>query len=225
MKRLLLLLLVVCMSTTLSAQIHDIGPRHEVRLGMGVFPPNLYFDYYDFDAASHHFGGELYDGNHYNKTKLNYGVITESPSINLSYTYRVAPWCELGGVFTYQGCFQPTFDGQSGKRVGGQRLNTFYLSSTVRFVWVRRDLVRMYSGLGFGLVRMDAMVDRALGRGTGGISSEFTTLSVGELTLVGITVGRQLFGFAEVGVASRGYFTMGIGYRMFTPKQRGHERK
>jgi len=71
-----------------------------------------------------------------------------------------------------------------------------------RFNWLRRDLVKMYSSIGVGFLAGQDMYD------------EFLILPVGQVSPVGIEVGRKVFGFCELGIGM--LYTgakAGIGFR------------
>ena len=227
MKRLLLLLVVLCVSGIALAQVRDVGPRHEVRLGLGALAKHSAtsgYYYLAFDERNASFGDR------YLYSKVSQGTITQTPSFNLSYTYRVKSWFEVGALLSYDCIYSPTYYYKTGEKIGSLQGHGLNISPTIRFVWVRRDMVRMYTAFNLGVGwRIDAHnptrrpVDGAfIPRKTSAIfNSDFAYGA----TLLGITVGRQLFGFAELGLASHGFFVCGIGYRIFTPKQRGHETK
>ena len=70
-----------------------------------------------------------------------------------------------------------------------------------KFTWVNREMVRLYSSLGLGVTagEFDGVSDCYL---------------AGQAVLLGISVGRRLVGFAELGSGSMYMGGMiGVGYR------------
>ena len=81
----------------------------------------------------------------------------------------------------------------------------------VKFYWLNRKWVRMYSGVGVGLgiVSTNAGAENeeeAAGRST-------KLLPTFDLRLIGLTVGQRLYGRFEVGTLNTGLVSAGIGYR------------
>lgn len=81
----------------------------------------------------------------------------------------------------------------------------------VRFTWLNRRWVRMYTSLGLGAT---------FATGVDYETERFNDdLFAFQFTPIGISVGRSLFGFAEVGVGAQGALMMGVGYK-FKPKNK-----
>lgn len=85
------------------------------------------------------------------------------------------------------------------------------MTFNVKFYWLNRKLVRMYSGIGVGL----AVVNSNAGAENADEAAVYSTslMAAIDLRLVGLTVGQKLYGRFEVGTLSSGLITAGIGYR------------
>ena len=104
----------------------------------------------------------------------------------------------LSGNFTWQG----KADGVTSERTGTDTSLFLYLVPQARFNWVRRDLVKMYSSIGLGVL---AGYD---------LDKEPGILPVFQLNPVGIEVGRKVFGFFELGIGMMYTGAMaGVGFR------------
>ena len=84
------------------------------------------------------------------------------------------------------------------------------LVPTVRFTYLNRPIVRLYSSIGVGVGFC-----RERTRNVEGYieNNQHETFCPAQITLLGVSVGRRLFGFAELSTGSLGVCTAGIGYR------------
>ncbi len=213
----------------------EIGPRHELRASMGVQPAthaiyygfvNGYYYYYNQysslltpPAYYHNFYDAYELGFYYDQLKYYDSRIAKMPSVGLSYTYRAKRWCELGAVAAYTGSFNKRYTADGKRQVGGCKEHFLIVMPTVRFVWLKRDLVRMYSTLSVGVVRSWMCTNYDYAAPVRISSSELGL----EIIPIGISVGRRVFGFAELGYSDRGWLNMGVGFR-FNSKNDGYER-
>ena len=74
----------------------------------------------------------------------------------------------------------------------------------VRFAWLRRGIVQLYSGVGLGFaVGYNEKIDY-----------NDTLFDVAyDVTFIGLSIGRDIFGYIDIGVGNRGVISAGIGYR------------
>ena len=85
------------------------------------------------------------------------------------------------------------------------------LIARVRFNWLNREKVRLYSAVGAGvLIKYDNEVRSGL---LPEMPYRYRTLPWLDLCAVGITVGHRLYGNFQLGIMSAGLVTAGIGYR------------
>lgn len=220
MKKITLLLLLAAAVLTMSAQEENDKaawksqlPRHDFQIG--ISDPGLS----GFATGSYyiHLGGEPYDyytPNTWFDTPDAYQTPTRtSGTLHISYVYRVAKWCALGGTVSYAGFFNKTRDRITDEVIGRHSQHYITVMPTVRFSWFNRPCVTMYSGLALGLGIVN---QRGFSGYPGTYSmnySSITTLTfAGQLTLFGVQAGRKWYGFAEIGVGYRSILTAGFGY-------------
>lgn len=104
----------------------------------------------------------------------------------------------LSGNLTWQG----KADAVTSERTGTDTGLFLYLVPQARFNWVRRDLVKMYSSIGVGVMAGYDLTK------TGVIFPVF------QLNPVGIEIGRKVFGFCELGIGFMYTGAMaGVGFR------------
>lgn len=112
---------------------------------------------------------------------------------SLSYTYHSRRWFQYGGTVSFGAVTQSRRDNITDEKV--EQLNEYMVSvmPTVRFVYLYRENVQLYSSLSLGVV---------VGTGMGGIWAD--------ATLFGCSFGRNLFGFAEIGAGVGGWGRIGL---------------
>lgn len=178
--------------------------RHDLRLGIGAYVINSNCSLQScFCVDPLH---DLEEYLFYDHDKYTTGAIS------LSYGYRLAKRCEVGIAFSYCGESWMRDRVADGNLMGRFREDHWSVLPFVRLLWMDRRLVRLYSGLGIGVQwRLRRNYD-------GSKSNEFGV--TGHLTMFGITVGRQLFGFAEYGFGGAGLIVGGIGYRFDATKKK-----
>ena len=179
--------------------------QHELRLTAGAYPVLLFINWVGCD------GGRDYFYDMYYKCNRTYrGAEYTSGAWSLSYDYRFKKWFDLGVVFSYYGIYSKSYDVESEAIVGRNRAHYLTVMPMVRFTWLNREWVRMYSSLGFGATFGFGQRDY----NNGPFDNSIFAL---QLTPIGISVGRSFFGFAEIGVGAQGALMMGVGYK-FKPK-------
>ena len=169
-------------------------PKHDIRLGVGAVSLSTYFlldegnGYYD-GGAYYDFRGDMAIADTYCTPRLFLGNYT------LSYTYHDRHWLQYGGtaVFGVSTCWRR--DSFTGKKVENLTKYSLALMPTVRFNWFYRECVQLYSSLSVAFV------------------TDFDGLYMwGDATLLGCSVGRKFFGFAELGMGMSGWVRAGIGF-------------
>lgn len=181
------------------------GPRHEVSLKAGAFP---------FTGNCGHLGLSigaerlpLYPGifatpDAVAAFKVRYSPRKTSGGITAAYYYRATYALWVGVAFTYTGLYGDIFDTRTGRKVSSNDMATISVAPALRLQWLNRPMVRCYSALAIGpAVDITAIDDRR---------ETYLGLSG---TIAGVSVGRRLYGFAEVGAGMQGIFSAGIGYR------------
>lgn len=127
-------------------------------------------------------------------------------TLGLSYSQQLKPWFSLGCKTTFAAFFCKTYDTMTGQKL--YRDDAYNVSAMLdcRFSWLRREKVTMYSSAALGVM---AHIERA----NGGY------IPMADFALVGVSFGRSLYGFVEVGIGVGGSVRAGLGYR-FNGKKR-----
>lgn len=180
-------------------------PGAELRISIGFFPrvPDLFYIRWCMPDPSPSFSDE-----NYSKLLENKGarIVTGAMSANLS--YNILRWVSIGATFTYNGDSQKTYSRITQKEIGQNNTHNFMLVPMVRFNYLNKPIIRLYSqiGLGIGLERVNRQYSN---------ESEITNdfYLTGQITFFGISVGRKLFGFAEFGYGAQGLLLGGVGYK------------
>ena len=123
--------------------------------------------------------------------------------------YWLKDWLYLGGTFVWTGGFSAVKDYVRHTRSHYYTYNSFTLMPIVRFAWFRRGIVQLYSSAGVGLNL--AYVKEPQQRYFEGVVAH-------DVTFIGISVGRNFFGYFDIGAGQRGAVSVGLGYRFNNKK-------
>lgn len=181
-------------------------PEHDFRLGIGIIP--LTYGTGDNGRGCYDSSPPYYnDGGDYYNTERGF----KTCAINLSYSYRAERWLEVGVLLSYNGTYDDVYLHRNANRyiVGSRDVTDISLIPMVRFSWYRSKYVRLYSAVGAGITFSASRYETDIVR-----ERDLEYGFAGQLTAFGISAGRNLFGFAELGsVGSAGVVAFGIGYR------------
>ena len=209
----LTLILLFSLCQLAAAQKSSFTPEHEFRLGIGAYPLAESMDYFfNFDEfyTKGDGGYNMYESGQYYQ-----GASVFTGSISAGYTYNMLHWISVGATLTYAGDFQKRYDRITDQYIGVNRTNRLYLMPMVRFNYLNRPLVRLYSQVGVG---MSYVHTKQYFNGKPRLTSDWGASA--QVTLFGISVGKQLFGFAELlGTGVQGSLVAGIGYRFNAKKK------
>lgn len=173
-----------------------VGGTTEVRLGTAYFPltPSRYpFDHW-WDPSS--YAQQLAPEEQVR--------IPRWFSLSAEGGYWVKDWLYVGGAFVWTGGFSRIEEYRVHRVLGYYNYDSFTLMPVVRFAWLRKGVVQLYSGLGLGFNFARAEEPK---------QKYYEAVVAHDVTFLGISVGRNLFGYVDVGVGQRGIVSMGIGYR------------
>lgn len=113
-------------------------------------------------------------------------------------------WFYFGGSLIWSGGFIPVHYSPTHQRVSTFTSTNITIMPTVRFAWLRRGIVQLYSGVGLGL---------AIGYNENLNYNETLANVAYDVTFIGLSVGRDLFGYIDISAGNRGVISAGIGYR------------
>lgn len=137
-------------------------------------------------------------------------VYTSFP-ITLSYRYRLLKWLWLGCDISYCGFYGTSRNIYTEEPVYKYRENTVCIMPAIRFSYLNREHVTLYSGFASGL---KFGFSEAYNEKHSYVRLPF------QLTLFGVSAGSQSwFGFAEIGVGNEGFAKAGFGYRFSAKRQ------
>ena len=173
-------------------------PRHEFQFGIGdhTMYRSGFFDEYYYNYE-HERNVKWFGSDTYIKTKI------YTPVFSLTYHYRLLKWLSFGGYISYANA--------STKKINilTEEKTTFHehfvaIAPSVRFTYLNRKYVTLYSGLGISMTWNFNQDEDGM--------KTWSYVS-GQLTLVGVSVGKKWYGFAELGYGDKGIITAGFGYR------------
>lgn len=166
-------------------------PQHEVALGIG----DPFFTMFDSPRKSH-----------------SYPICP----ISFHYLYRVTKFLWLGGQFSYSGVHSKLYDPQDGTHLGNANIHKLTLLPSIRFSYLNKKYVTLYSGLSSGVVtRFLTGVEMSPDDHYFFFPFRYQKVSVRpaiQATFVGISVGNKWFGFTELGFGMNGLIRAGFGY-------------
>ena len=218
MKKLFLILIIVSLGWSLSAQEEtpswkETLQRHDIQIGIGdpILPALASGHYIVLASRPNHlwqqtafdwFGPDTYKG------------IYCTPNISIGYKYRLAKWFWLGATVSYTGLYDVYYDRVTNEKVSTQSDHIITIMPSVRFSWLNKKYVTLYSGLSVGyaldIYQRKSATDPYIGYGHGfGF----------QLTAVGVHVGRKWYGFTEIGFGFQGFIQAGFGYNFNSKKK------
>jgi hypothetical protein len=139
-------------------------------------------------------------GNHY------YDKEIQTQAITLSYTREIKRWLALSINASYSGAFRNEHESATGKISDKYSRHRIAVFPMVRFTYLNRPFVRLYSGVGFGLgLKREGWSNRD--------NYEYKSRLDGQATFFGVSVGKKIFASWEIGAGAMGYLTVSGGYR------------
>jgi len=184
-------------------------PRHELSLGVGdcLMPNWLYSGY-----QTHHLCCCVYDPVDFDEilcTPTYHNDYYSTPVVSVGYLYRVTKFLWLGANVNWVGVYGKIFDASTELPICSYSENQFALLPTIRFSYLNKKYVTLYSGLSTGLFLSSVKNDTGHSMKVG---------FAGQLTLFGVSAGNNWFGYAELGVGYKGFVNAGFGYKFNSKK-------
>ena len=197
------LLLLFFSGGILKAQRIGIENPHELRLGVGI---PLVWNFYGYDCMNQY-------NSSFNMVVPKHKVTT--PALFVSYFYQFKNWFAFGGTVNYVGNYSTTYNIYEQKIAGSYGSTFLSITPTIRFDWLRTKWVKMYSSLGLGVnMQIDKVITNA---GSNKYYDSFVLPSY-EVTMIGLAVGRTVYGFVDFGMSSNSLSIIGVGYRFNTKR-------
>lgn len=183
----------------------DFTGTQEVDISVGLPYASLFW-------SASMFGDALGGFNFIDKSDIVTGSSkTVLPVFRAEYGYNVLSWLNLGAGVNYSyGSYSMLYK-EDNSYAWDTETHLATITFNVKFYWLNRKWVRMYSGIGVGL----AVVNSNAGAENADGAAIYSTslMPAIDLRLIGLTVGQKLYGRFEVGTLSSGLVTAGIGYR------------
>ena len=193
----LLTALIASAGTSLSAQEKvDYTGTHEVDVSVGASSIR-YLTL--FESLGHGFD---YDGT----TTADETIL---PTFKAEYGYNIVSWLNIGAGANYSYSKIPLLYTEDNSPAWDERIHFANVTFNIKFYWLNRKWIRMYSGIGVGV---GFLMSDCSGRTDGGPLCETHVLPAFDVRLLGLTVGQKLYGRLEIGTLY-GFVTAGIGYR------------
>jgi len=209
--------------TSAKSQIDDsgnLGNHTEVYVGYGVVSTHqlnevagvsnfteINTPFAEIPSISTRSIGSIHIGflRHYND-KINFGFNAAFGSYSTLWAYKDQPNISSGNTVEF--------------------FNTYItLAARFNYNWLVKDTYRFYSGFGVGstFVSSDytfksfdesSLENETFARATNSFQSDI------QITLIGIRAGKNLAGFAELGIGYQGFLNVGVSYRFKKPTDR-----
>lgn len=123
-----------------------------------------------------------------------------TPPISFEYSYYVNKWLSVGGKASFWALYSDVRNIATDERL--YRDNSYVASAilNIRFDYLRREYVQLYSAIGAGLAARFKYNDGIL-------------TPMYDFTLFGISIGKDFYGFGEIGGGTSGALRLGFGWR------------
>lgn len=134
------------------------------------------------------------------------------PTFSLRYNYAFTHWFELGvivGATAYGTYYSASTDFSDSPLVGDRLI---YIMPSIRFTYLRRDLINLYAaaagGIGITIANSDVFLITTPENKHVGFEPAF------QLSAFGMQVGRRVYWNLEIGFGTMGIFNTGIGVKL-----------
>lgn len=135
-----------------------------------------------------------------------------SPTINASYFRSLAWWIQLGPVCSYAFYKEDFNDTEYDVYAFTLKTQMLTVIPTVRFNFRHRKNFGLYSSAGFGFKVVRDKNLNYLYSYEPNVVTKFK--STAQVTLIGLRVGSKVYGFGELGLGPKGFFSGGVGVRL-----------
>lgn len=122
------------------------------------------------------------------------------PGATIEYGQRLKPWLMVGGKASFAMTWSSRRHVYTDEILYRDNCYAIGLLLNFRFDWLRRDVVRLYSSIGIGIASRIAFDNNLI-------------VPMYDATYFGMSLGRSVYGFAEIGAGISGSLRAGIGVR------------
>ena len=187
-------LMAALLPTAAHAQDSEVK-NYEFRLGWCGYPTA---DYEDFVVNS---------SNYYRNTSIEdmfsdyEGDTYMTGNIMAAFDFRMKKWLTFSIGVAANGIWKDIYDFDTHEKVRRENGCVVKILPQFKFTWFNREALRLYSAYGLGL-------------SVGSFDGNYEKNPTGQVVFLGVSVGRKLVGFAELG--SGGLYMggmVGVGYR------------
>lgn len=122
------------------------------------------------------------------------------------YSCYVKRWLRIGFAASWTGGVRTIWSSIDHRRVDRYHYNSVALLPKIHFSYLNREVIQLYSSLGVGgaFAIYDNVPDNT--------KEHRFDISL-DATFIGMSIGKRLFGYFEIGVGTQGTLRAGIGYR------------
>ncbi|MCQ2285418.1 MAG: hypothetical protein MJZ76_00905 [Bacteroidales bacterium] len=127
------------------------------------------------------------------------------------YFYQITPWCQVGAKFSFEGgCLTQYADTAQLIVKSKNNMAILSLMPSVRFTYLNRPWVRLYSGIDIGC---SYFWDNKQNKNDDADNKGNRCLFALNVTPFGVNVGKKFFGMFEVNLGYDSFLKAGIGAR------------
>ncbi len=182
---------------------------HELRFGVGAYGVGYtILGYTGCYCSPYRFIDSGFSLKNFELSKIYSGDEYYTGVYSLDYAYRFNRTISFGVSFSYACVTTRYHNLYDDSRAGGFDQHYMSVMPMLRTYWLNSKYVCLYSALALG-VTVERSVEKIGSRSYVSVD----TLFAGQFTPLGITVGKRLYGFAELGVGTQGVIIGGIGYK------------
>lgn len=133
------------------------------------------------------------------------------PVIGIDYGYNCNHWFKIGVSVAYTYFETPLTSLKDGGVSLKETKNVFQAMVRAGFYWYNGQVLRLYSSAGLGIRMLhgkEIIYDKV-----NSVAVRTKVLPWYDLCLIGVTVGKRIYGNFQFGAMANGYITAGIGVR------------
>lgn len=143
--------------------------------------------------------------------RYSYGPLITPGQFTVEYTHKGTRWIDWIASASVASAFGTMYDSRTSEKAGTYYLGIHSLLVGLRIKWVDKPAFQFYSGLAVGAA---LHVETFAAKGKGRLSDPVYTFSAsGDITWLGMSVGRKFYAFAELTSGAIGLAQAGVGYR------------